>query len=287
MKHWKICLATIAVALLAGVVPARALVVAPPPGPTRVAQADVIVVGRVVAHEPKDIEVMIGPGAKQTYRVAIVNITEIVRGAKELKSVRVGFIPPPPNDPNQPPIIRPRPFGRNVQLNVGQDGLFFLTKAAQKDLYTAPMYYDVVAGEDGNFKKEVDEAKQASKRLDNPTEGLKSANAEERFQTAALLVAYYRNPRNQGGKTEAVDAEQSKLILKAIADGNWNAPQRFGAQHPWMVFNQLGLAKKDGWMQPRNVKTVQDLHRAAQEWLRANLDSYRVQRLLPREVAQQ
>src|SRR5438876_6184694 len=110
---------------------ARALVIAmPQPGPVRTAQADAVVVGRVVALEDKDVQVQ-----SITYRIAVVNVTETIKGAKE-QMVRVGFVPPPvaPNPGGVPvPIRRP---GFNPQYAVGQDGLFFLSKGPDGKFYT-------------------------------------------------------------------------------------------------------------------------------------------------------
>src|SRR5262249_30336762 len=90
-------------AVFASALPARALVIAmPQSGPARAAQADAVVVGRVVALEDKDVQVQ---GAM--YRIAVVNVTETIKGGKE-QMVKVGFIPPPAN-PNPGVGIRPRP----------------------------------------------------------------------------------------------------------------------------------------------------------------------------------
>jgi hypothetical protein len=283
MHKWMMqaALAVVGIVILSTALPARALVVAPPPpGPNRVANADVIVVGRVVGIEPKDIQALSGADIKTTYRIAVVNVSDVVKGGKETRSVRVAFIPPPENVNLNPKFIRQRPFG-NVQLAVGQDGLFFLTKHHQENFYLTPNFYDFVANNPGgNFEKEVGEAKKAARLLENPMAGLKSGNADDRFTTAAMLIARHRNPRYSGGKTEAIPAEESKLILKAILEGKWNQPRVFGQQGPFELFQQLGLTAKDGW-QPMNVQNVQDLHKAAQEWLQKNGDTYRIQRFIP------
>src|SRR5262245_13354478 len=77
--------------MLTSAVPARALVAIMPQvqGPARAVQADVIVVGRVVALEDKDVKV----GAV-TYRIAVVNVSEAIKGTKE-QMIKVGFIPTP------------------------------------------------------------------------------------------------------------------------------------------------------------------------------------------------
>src|SRR5439155_6115982 len=150
--------------VLASQVPARALLIAPPPpGPQRVTKADAIVVGRVVALEDKDVEVN-----KVAYRVAVINVTEVIKGAKE-QMVRVGFIPQGEVNPGGVRPIRPG-IGRfgNVQFQVGQDGLFFLSKGPEGKFFTAPMYYDFVASQNGDFKQQISAAKLAIKIGDNP-----------------------------------------------------------------------------------------------------------------------
>src|SRR5438270_505326 len=106
---------------------ALALVIAPPPGPSRVVNSDMVIVGKVEGIEPQDVMV-----ANVSYRIAIVKVTDAIRGAKDVKTVRVGFMPPPLNA--KPPLIRPG--FRGVQLQAGQEGLFLLTKHPQEKFYT-------------------------------------------------------------------------------------------------------------------------------------------------------
>src|SRR5262249_56947741 len=71
-------------ALFSLAVPASALVIAPPPGPARMAQADVILTGRVVGIEPQDVQVEPFLGAKEKIklRVAVVKVNDKIRGLK-------------------------------------------------------------------------------------------------------------------------------------------------------------------------------------------------------------
>src|SRR5713226_5011383 len=93
-----------AVLVLAGLVlaaapgPARALIIALPPlGPERVAKADIVVVGRIVSLEDKDVTAL--PFAKApkqvTYRIAVLKVAEGFKGAKEGQTLRLAFIPAP------------------------------------------------------------------------------------------------------------------------------------------------------------------------------------------------
>lgn len=271
-------MAVCGLAIFASMVPARALVVAPPPpGPDRLKNVDAIVVGRIIAIEGKDIQApMVAKGEKVTYRVAVISVTDPIKGAKEQKMIRLGFQPPPDAN-NQPGRIR-RPF-RSPVFEVGQDGMFFLTKHFQEGFYTAPMYYDFVASQNGNFSQEVKTVKLTLKLGKNLAEGLKSKDAEERLVVAGILIQQYRQPMGRVIKQEAIPAEESKLILKAILEGNWKDNQ--GNSNPWNLFNRLGLTDKDGWRFPQgNNLQQEDFHRAAKEWLGKNADTYRIQKFV-------
>jgi hypothetical protein len=256
-------------------------IMAPPPGPERVAQAQVIVVGRVVALEPKDVSAQQFPKAPQNinYRIAVVSVTEAIKGIKSEKTIRVGFIPPPQINPVPPgggvrPFIR-RPF--NPGFTVGQDGLFFLNKHHQESFYLAPQYFNFISAQAPNFKQEVTLTKLTIRLGDNLAAGLKSKDAEERFMSAALLIQKYRFARGLVVKSEPIDAAESKLILTTLLEANWKDQ---GNPNPWMAFNQLGLTPKDGWTFPQGRVTIEDLHKAAQTWLREHAATYRIQRVV-------
>jgi hypothetical protein len=273
-------LAICGLGMLAGVVPARALVIAPPPGPIRAAKAEVIVVGTIIALEEKDVSAPQFPKAPQNvnYRIAVVSVKEAIKGAKGLKTIRLGFIPPPQPVKGKPILIRPGIGRFNVSFTVGQDGMFFLTKHHQETFYTAPMYFDFVNGQNANFAKEVQQAKLAVKIGNNPTASLKSKDNEERFFAAAMLIDKYR-PFIGGPQTknEPIDAAESKLILTALLDADWKQGPGFGQFHPFNLFNRLG--PKEGWNPPQAGK-IEDIHKAAKDWLRENAATYRIQRII-------
>ncbi len=266
--------------LLASSVPARALVAIPGPvnpGPARAAQSDAVVVGRVVALEDKDIQIQ-----KVTYRIAVVQVTDALKGTKE-QMVKVGFIPVPNPGINPNPRLRPVPvpfpgrFG-GPQFTVGQDGLFFLNKGPEGKFFTAPHYFSFVPGQAGNFKQEVDQAKLAVKIGDNPKAALKAENADERVFAAAILIQKYRE-RRLDAKLEPIDAAESKLILKALAAANWNAPLG-GQMHPYYLFNQLGVTVQDGFKLPPNIRDFKERLKATQEWLDKNADKYVIKKFV-------
>lgn len=242
-------------------------------GPARAAQADAVVVGRVVAMEDKDVKVK-----DVTYRIAVVQVTETLKGAKE-QMVKVGFVPVQnaanPANPQGGIGLRPVRFG-SPQLTVGDDGLFMLTKGPDGKFFTVTQFGSFVKSDAANYKTEVETAKVAIKVGGNTTAALKSNDPQERLMGVTILLDKYRAPMLKP-KQEPIDAAESKLILKALASSDWTA-QPFNPTHPYMLFNRLGVTAKDGWTPPRNVRNVQEITKAAKEWVEKNAETYRIQK---------
>jgi len=269
-------------AVMAAPVFARAMMIAPAPIPQRVAQSDAVVIGKVTGFGDKLVNAKaIFGDAKVDYQIAIVRVEDAFLGAKDAKEIKVGFVPPPP-----PPVPMPGPgpvliIKRHPQFNLtlDQEACLFLVKHPTEDFYVGVQYYDFINKTgDANFDKSMDEVRRAAKLLADPAAGFKSKEADDRFLTAALLVTRYRMRRVGGaGKTEPIDAEQSKQILQALADADW-APKVGGPVGfrltPQRVFFQLGLTPKDGWTQPKDFNQTAD---EAKKWLQDNADKYRIE----------
>jgi hypothetical protein len=276
---------------------------------TRMMQADAIFVGRVVAIEPMDVEAT--PAANQgkvMYRVAQVQVTEIIHGVKkDTQMVRVAFIAQPnqpqpggiggginPGNiqilpvqpPNGGPAIQPfggrRPFPGNfqMQLTVGQDGLFAVAKHHKENFFLAPTTF-VQRENNPGFDNEVKTAKQIAKALDNPVAALKAEDKQDRYVAAAILISKYRsNPTGVAMKNEPIDANESKLILQAIHGGDWAVGRNnIQVPQPMELFNQLGVTQKDGY-NPVNVRNQNDIHAAMQKWLDENNGKFVISRLV-------
>jgi hypothetical protein len=253
---------------------ARAMLIAPQPGPNRVLNSDAVIIGKVTGLEPEDKMV-----DQVTYRIAVVQVDKGLRGTKDAKTVRIGFIPPP-----MPPAgggIRPFIKYRGVELKPGMEGLFLLTKHPKESFYTigGPVGYFISSQNNANFDKDVQMIKTISKVMDDPQTALKSKDAEERLLAVSVLVEKYRTFKGPGqAKEEAIDAGESKEILSALAAADWQAPAAFGSLRPSavQVFGRLGVGPKDGFMVPpgANYQTT------AQSWLRDNADKYRIQRFV-------
>jgi hypothetical protein len=284
--------ALVASAALTASAQAVAVMIAPAPIPQRVALADVVVVGKVTGFADKNVKAAQFPGDKDQaeYQVALVAVKDGVLGAKGMKEIRVGFIPPAAGNPGRPigPIRR---GGLQFTLQIEQECCLFLTKHPDADFYIATgTAADVINKKDNDaFDKTLEEVKGAVKLLADPMEALKGKNAEDRTTVAEMLISRYRMPRpmTTGEKTEKIDAEESKLILQALSDADWkqknDGPRRPGLPFqlsPQNSFFQLNLTEKDGWTPPRDLN---DLPEAAKKWLKDNAGKYRIERFAAEE----
>jgi hypothetical protein len=275
-------------AALAVAVPAYAIMPAPQPIPLRVAHADVIVSGKVTKIEDKTISTTSYPGVKDKfdYQIAVVKVSDAILNAKGMKEIRVGFIPPPP--PANPGGGRPIVIGprfRGVTFTEDEEGCLMLTKHHECDFYIlADHYYGAIKkANNTNYEKEVEETKKAAKLLADPMASLKSKDADERFQTAAMLIECYRTPKPSATppNQEPIDAAESKLILEALRDADWTQPKpmpgRFMIMTPINSFSRLQLTKEDKWVQPLNENKIQE---AVQAWLKDNAGTYRIKKFV-------
>ncbi len=308
------------------------------PGPAKITGADVIVVGQVVSIEDKDVEAKPNPGAlnKVKYRIAVLQVTDNLKGDAKKKMVRVGFIPPVQVGPGgvlpgggkiqpgllpvnpapavqpiqgavqpiqiqgvaqpvvaQPAIAQPaiafppikRPGFGNVQLTVGMSGLFFLQKH-EAGFYTLPNFqYFVSAENKENLDREVANTRTILKVLDNPMAGLKSDKADKRLETASVLIELYRTaPFGMASKQQPINAEESKLILKALSDADWDQTKYQGnnfQKNPLNLFYRLNVDAKDGFQMPIGKPfTNVDAANLAKAWVQKNWQTYRIQKFV-------
>lgn len=253
----------VAAALVTGVGPAGALMIAIRPVPQRAATAEAVVVGKVTAIEKDAVEALPPyPGAKDkvAYKVAVVKIDSALSGAQNLTHIKIGFLPPavpvPPPAGPQPKPIRPiRPGFQVPELKEGQEMLFFLAKHPSADFYVIPNMSAPVDVKTDAGKKELEAVKKVTEVLADPMKGLKSDKPDVRLTAATTMVTKYRAYPDAGGEVDqvAIGAEESKLILKTIAESDWSNKVRPGADFsasPVNAFYQLGLTEKDGWKQP-------------------------------------
>jgi hypothetical protein len=280
-------LATIAIAVVA--IPVEAKRIARPFTPIeKTARAEVVVTGAVSAIEKEMVKAIRFPGdtEKALYRVAVIKIDKAVVGGEAITHVKVGFIPPPPVD-----RIAPRPPIRGgfqpVDLQVGQKGVFFLTRHPSGEFYTITPMMPPLNSKDENFKAQAAEVTQAAAALADPKKALKAEKAEERLIAARTLVMKYRTYPENGEATERVKvpADESQLILKTIAEADWKKADENG---PGAVqsFYQLGLNAESGFQDPESKPGVdyRDALKAAfVAWLAGPGKDYRIEKVVPKK----
>jgi hypothetical protein len=287
----KVSLAGLAVLVAAAAVSARVMRIVPPAMPICVARADVVVTGKVTKIEDKTVSALAVPGAKDKaeYQIAVVKVDDPILNAKGITEIRVGFIPPQPVQPGGG--VRPiRPRIQPATLSENEEVCLFLTKHFDADFYTMPTINNAIKkANNDNFDKDVAEAKKCGKLLADSMTSLKSKQAEERFQTAAMLIERYRTqkpPFVNPPKQEPIDAVESKLILEALRDADWTPPKpptgplpRVQQLTPWTTFLRLALTPDDNWTPPTDGKYLE----AAQAWLKDNAGTYRIKKFVAEE----
>jgi hypothetical protein len=249
----------------------------------RAAQSDAIVTGKVTEVERDLLQMAPYPGApnKVAYKVAVVKVDEAIRGVAGKKTLRVAFRDPPPKGSGPPKSKLPK---------VGDEGLFCLFKTTVDGVYKAPIFYDLVARDSADFARHLADARDIAKVLADPKAALKDLSPQKRAEAAGLLIVRYRwtefwtefVPRYPGRlKSEPIDAEESKLILSALALADWSKDVRPGFKHPRTAFVLLKLTDKDNWHPPQARLDSEEWARAAQQWLAKHGGTYRIQRAVP------
>ncbi|HEY1186059.1 MAG TPA: hypothetical protein VGE74_00320 [Gemmata sp.] len=253
----------------------------------KLARADAVVVGKVTAIEKEPAAVAAEPGAKEklSYRVAVVKVETGLIGAANVTHIKVGFSPVAANA-DAP--VRPGRGLSPFSPTEGAEGVFFLTKHHTGDFYVIGTMLAPVLTTAPDYKDQLALVKKAAGVLADPMKALKADKADRAF-AANVLLSKYRAYPDGGGEvgTVKVDAEESKLILKALAEGNWkgdpNTPNDIGA---YLSFSLLGLNDKDGWKQPV-VKPGEDFIEKTKEafvkWLDGPGKNYQVNKLVAKK----
>jgi hypothetical protein len=219
----------------------------------KLVRADAVIVGKVTAIEKDTVDAAPFPGApnKLVYKVAVIKIESGIVGAANTTHIKVGFIPPPPADPTAPPSL----FSAPVIPTEGMHGLFYLTRHHGGEFYTIDPLLPPIESTASGYLDQVAPVKKGAAVLAEPMKALGSEKGADRFFAASVLIHKYRtHPGNViGGKveTQKVPAEESKLILKGLTDGDWKpAPNDPNALNPYGTFSLLGITEKDGFELP-------------------------------------
>ena len=255
----------------------------------KVARAEIVVSGKVSAVEKEMVNAIrfVGDKEKVPHKVVVIKIEKGLIGGDAITHVKVGFLPPPPADPAggvRPPV---RGGFQQVDLKEGQEGVFFLTKHPSGEFYTITPLMAPLDPKAENYKAQAEQVKLAAAALADPMKALKAAKADDRFFAASALLAKYRSYPEDGRETEMVKvaADESKLILKSLAEADWkkNEPEGMNAMQ---AFYQLGLTDANGFKQPqvKPGEDFQDVVKAAYlKWLDGAGKDYQIQKIVPKK----
>jgi hypothetical protein len=254
----------------------------------KTARAEMVITGKVTAVEKQPVVAIRFPGDTQKveHKVVVIKIEKGLLGGDTLTHVKVGFVPPPPTDPNAP--VRPGRGGfQPIDLKEGQEGVFFLTKHPSGEFYTITPLLAPLDPTAENYKTQVELVKKAAAVLADPMKSLKSGKPEDRYFAATVLLTKYRTYPETGGEVDTVKvpAEESKLILKGLAEGDWKKydPDTINGMQ---AFYQLALTEMDGWKQPQpkpGTDFAETMKDAFVAWLHGPGKDYQIGKIVPKK----
>ncbi len=235
------------------------------PSPTaRMAIADMVLVGKITGVESRSLRMRHSFGQEPLpHEVFVVKVVSMFKGDERLTHIRMAL---------------PKP----QSMPVGFEAIFYLNAHAQEPVYILPpdaYDYPVAKESDPRFKIQVEQLKRMGQLLRDPLASLKSAKAEDRLLTAALLISEYRTfqPGVHAAetKTTPIDAATSKLILRALAETE--APRVVEIRlTTWRLFNMLGVKPADGF-DVAKIPTTQERWDAARKWMKENEERFVIQ----------
>jgi hypothetical protein len=247
---------------------------------TQVASADCIVVGKVTSIEDK--KVVTGTLPDEVYhtehKVAVVKVTEVLLGPKDLGEVRIAF----------KAVYNPAPQYKALELAVDQEGCFAIKRHHEKD-FSVILWKELKTGP--NYERDLVQVRRTGRCLRDTLAGLKSKEADDRLVTASLLIDRYRPstiffnvndgkplfvPPGKAVKQEQIDKEESKLILSALAEADWTVNRDSPLPSALQLFARLGVTADDGFTRPANFAQYSD---AAKAWVKEHADTYRIKRV--------
>lgn len=229
-----------------------------PPALQKAMNSQLVVSGTVsLGKDTTDLLMYQGAQAKTTYKVATIKVADTLLGDK-VDSVKVLVAP---SDPAQIPFERPggqpqpdqyfpQYYLNSIQVIDGQEGVFFLQKhPTAADQWVLAPSFAPLNPLDTKYKDDLAAVKQVGAVYADPVKALKAKEADDKLRAAVVLMTKYgRWPQGFQGpgqpERKAIPAEESKLILKALADADWEK---------WDKQQQQPDPNMDWTMNPANV----------------------------------
>lgn len=248
----------------------------------RAMKAEVVVAGKVASIEKDLVELRGANGElEREFRIALVKVETALKGANGLTHIKVGFTPP------APPAVANRPSTRRVdwaarELKEGQELLLFLTPHPRAGFYVMEFQTPPIDLANDEGKKSMDQVKKALAVIADPKAALTAAKAEDRYHATCIMLMHYRQyPRGTGKhQQEPIDADENRLILKGLLDGDWSAAAN-DTPGGTTAIGLLGLGAKDGFnftKVPPGQKPATAFQQAYEKWLKGPGQNYVIKR---------
>ena len=264
------------VALLFAALPAVADRIAPPvPRPlTAAVNSDVVLVGTVTAVEDDPVKAKAAPDAKADteFRVLVVKIDDGLLGVKNVTRVRVALTVAEFNSPLR-------------TLKEDAKCLLYLTQHPTTNLLVPLAAHPSVNMAGRGADEILRRTKIVTAAIADPVKALKAEAKDDRVLAACGLAMYYRKVPPGDREAVARPADESKLLLAALAEGEWTLTALTDTGNPFAVVRGLGL-EDAGLSLPtpaNDAGYVAACQMAFKEWLAGKGKDARVKQLVPKK----
>ena len=274
-------------------------------------QAEVVVVGKVTGIEKESIEVEPFKGApnKLAYKIAVIKIDTAVVGAKGLTHIKVGFqepvggvqpaeVAPVDNNKLLPVRVPPNRGGgfQPITLKADQEGVFYLHKHPTANFYIIQQGYNPLDSKDAKYKEEISQLKAIAMTIADPLKSLKAEKAEDRLAAATTLISKYRAfPQNapMGVDQVAIPAEETKLILKALVEADWDKYKTDPIMNPMNAISMIGIYQGTNGIgqfklipgDPNPAESYRKwYHAEVKKWYETNSSKFEIKKMVPKET---
>src|SRR5262249_31354220 len=140
------------------------------------------------------------------------------------------------------------------------------------------------------FKANIEEVKKILVVIADPAKALKAEKADDRFAAAVAIIYHLRSLREvspKGHETVELSVDESRVILKALAEGTWKtSPAGDNGLSGYSSFAKLGLTAADGWKPPvaePGKDFFEQTRQAYIKWLDGPGKDYRIKKVVAKK----
>jgi hypothetical protein len=178
-------------------------------------------------------------------------------------------------------------------LSDGDERVFFLRKHYRGEFFTITPTSKPILTTDSDYKAQRAFVTTGAMALTDPMKALRAEKAEDRALAAFILVERYRKHPPGKVETSELSAQESRAILKALAEANWKRdPNDNSAPDGFKAFERLSLTEKDGWRFPAKEDgdgeeaTINKVKAAFARWVDGPGKDYLIKKVVPKKGPQ-